>query len=144
MKIFNFKFRKLSKNCLSKMTNRISQVTFSSLYKNVKLHQFSTDNKQEENKEIVEEITIDIDSNVDTLNSKSEGRVTLSDFYTPKSVKMGTPDINKFIDRSRFIHQNVKLGNFSRERFDKSSIGSSDNIPVSPVYEPFEVRYRCF
>lgn len=87
-----------------------------------------------------EDLIIDIGSNKKSFKEKAEGKVTLAEFYSPKSVKMGPPDINKFIDRSRITNPNVSLGNYNKTKFIKSTV--HELVPISPVFEPFEVRYR--
>jgi len=113
-----------------------------SIYTNIN-KRFTTDKKDQKvddkqhTQENTQEQVLDIIETGSTTET-SNGRISLKDYFSPKSVKMGPPNISKWIDRSKITNPQVKLGKFDKNNFVKST--TNDNIiPISPVFEPFEV-----
>jgi CDGSH-type Zn-finger protein len=84
-------------------------------------------------------IDIDLDEKSKTIDIPAEEKVRLTDVYKIKRPKMDAPSIDSCIDRSKFQHNNVKLGLFDKEEYSKTE-ENPKLIPISPKLGPFEVN----
>jgi hypothetical protein len=87
-------------------------------------------------REEVKITTIDLGEPV----TNNENNMKIRDIYDIKYKKMGAPDINKLIDKSKFVNKNVKLSVYSHEEYEKNPLADQNLIPVSAKIGPFEVR----
>lgn len=128
----------------------ISQFKFSStLNKNSNNYDSNDNDNNEILKEVktenIDPITIDLNENIinkdaEILNTVSN--LNIKDVYTIKSKKMGPPDINKIIDRSKITHPGVKLSNFDPKTFSNNEFENKNPIPISPRLGPYEVNLK--
>lgn len=85
--------------------------------------------------------TIPFRRNSTVENSKPK----LTDVYQIKSRKMGPPDIEKLIDRTKFTNPNVELGIYHKEKYSEEYFNETRKpIPLSPRLGPFEINNPQF
>jgi CDGSH-type Zn-finger protein len=128
----------VSKNSNAKSLKTINPIC--SFQYNISKFKFS-ENKDDQRQTInistenLKEETIDISKSQEV---EPERVINISDVYTIKDRKMAPRNINNFIDKSRFEHNNVKLRNFNKEEYFNSHLDKKP-IPISPRLGPFEI-----
>jgi hypothetical protein len=138
-----------------KIFNLISNSKFSSSRKNKK----NEENDIKENSSNIENKNTEDNSNVnDTMQNEqnindnqnteneevkneSKPKFKIINFYEIKSKKLGPPLIDNWIDKSKFIQNNVKLRVYNKNVFFRENKEHKQLTPVSPKLGPFEVLY---